>query len=740
MNRDELLEAIRSSTNVIPEDEYRALFTGVAQVVSDIVAKTLGPYGSTTIIDDGTGFSYPTKDGWSCMSRLRFNDPIYQTIFNIIKQVSFNSVSTVGDGTTTAMVATSAFLNHLFKDVYPKMKVERQAEFIERMKRAAKTITEELSRNENVHHIDKSGDFSDIYRIANIATNGNEEFSKMLQDIYTNTQNPNIRIEIDGGAGETAYEIEHGYRFDCSVIDFMDYRNADNDQIKIDTRSQVIVFDHNVTYSMHKDIIRVLSSIAQQNNTNMIMMAPYFDDIVTSSITQQVNEMIRRKVYPNIMLVQIPTVSKLHQQSLIDLTVITGALTCTQTDMKAFNAMLYNGSVPEEERIELDLLSSTQYQKYGNTGAVALISDLLGNANKMVYTRNTGYIQDYDDCCNKDKYEKMLYECKESYEAAVKKASKTINGTLDKDFLFIQNRYIRLMGNNAIIRVGGASDIQRRCDKDSLDDAILACKSAFEYGYVRGLNLEVIHICNDLLDDLKYDNNPNNPDETCIQLYRDAFVDTLSTVLNNKNRDGKNDYSSLIKACLDTNSVYNLVTEKYEPENQWTVINSVQTDIEIINAMTSILTTIMTSSQFLSMLRNGDQALSYQKELEKRLKEEELIAKAKGKGLKASEALKDINVSNWNLGTYPTPITTPNVPDPNSPFGPSITWEFKQPYWSAEVPCGVSSTYTKGYFTDFITAAQQYESKMAEASTKISVADDYTPGSEQNKKFSGGAD
>ena len=80
---DALYEEVKSCTNIISGDEYKSLFCTIAKVVCDTVSQTLGPYGSTTIIDDGSGFTYPTKDGWSCMNRLRFNDPIYNTIFGI---------------------------------------------------------------------------------------------------------------------------------------------------------------------------------------------------------------------------------------------------------------------------------------------------------------------------------------------------------------------------------------------------------------------------------------------------------------------------------------------------------------------------------------------------------------------------------------------------------------------------------------------------------------------------------
>ena len=88
-----LYEDIKYGTNIVTGKEYLDTMLTIADVASEMVVKTLGPYGKTTIIDDGT-FTYPTKDGWSVLKRLRFNDPIYNTLYGVLKQVSFDIVNT----------------------------------------------------------------------------------------------------------------------------------------------------------------------------------------------------------------------------------------------------------------------------------------------------------------------------------------------------------------------------------------------------------------------------------------------------------------------------------------------------------------------------------------------------------------------------------------------------------------------------------------------------------------------
>ena len=178
-----LYDEILANSNVVTGDEYRKLVCTVAQIASDVVVKTLGPYGATTVIDDGSGITYPTKDGWACLSRLQFIDPIYNTIFQMLKKISFNSVTTVGDGTTTAMVVANNFLKELYTEFIPKVKQEgsfRQADFVETMIKTSKVLEDKLKSNSNVKIIDSEGDFHDIWKIAYVATNGNKNFADII--------------------------------------------------------------------------------------------------------------------------------------------------------------------------------------------------------------------------------------------------------------------------------------------------------------------------------------------------------------------------------------------------------------------------------------------------------------------------------------------------------------------------------------------------------------------------------
>lgn len=654
--RDALYNEILSNSNVISGEEYRELVCAVSQVASDMVVKTLGPYGSTTVIDDGTGFTYPSKDGWSCLSKLQFTDPTYNSIFNMLKKISFNSVTTVGDGTTTAMVAANNFLRRMYMGFIPNLKEVgfRQADFIDTMNATYNALETALKNNPNIQRIDDNGDFSDIYKVAYIATNGNVEFAKIIQEIYQKTHNPNIQVTLDKNS-ETTYEVQQGYKFDARTLNFPAYVNSDSGVIDYTNHPcKIVVFDHNVTFQMHEKIIGALSGIAQRDGFEIIILAPYFDDIVSSWIDSTVQRMVQNRQVPNIMLVQVPITAAIQKTSISDLCVLTNGQVFDEAKVKAFNILLHNQTHSEDEQIADSMFSLEQYSF---ESPEEVIRRCLGTVKSLVINKSEGFLKDYEDIANSVQLAAVLEEAKTNYENMKAKALKTIGGMIDKEFLFTQMRYIKLKGSTGVIKVGAFSDIQQRCDKDALDDAVLACRSAYENGYVRGMNIELLSILHDWIE---YKNtNPNRDmiyaNEIAEMLF-DGFYYTSLQVLMNKqpNNDAvrrvvvydlmdPKDLKSLDTmamgfcnpAILDTVISdphildYNLHTEEMHCIGRWDVINSAATDIEILRAVVNVLSMVITSNQFLSVTRRYDPKVNSERTIQTRLAEDARFVKNK---------------------------------------------------------------------------------------------------------------
>ena len=646
--RSALYDEIASNSNVISGEEYRELVCAVSQVAADMVVKTLGPYGSTTVIDDGTGFTYPSKDGWSCLSKLQFTDPTYNTIFNMLKKISFNSVTTVGDGTTTAMVAANNFLRIMYTEFMPNILEKgsfRQADFIDTMNRISTNLEEALLNNPDIMRIDPDGDFSDIYKIAYVATNGNHEFASIIQQIYQETHNPNIQVAMDKSP-VTKHEIQQGYKFDARTLNFPVYVNDDSGIINYRNHPcKIVVFDHNVTFQSHEKIIGTLSAIAQRDNIEILILAPYFDDIISSWIDSTVQRMVQNRMKPNIMLIQVPTTMELHRKTLSDLCVLTNSQIFDDAKVRAFNILLHNQTHDEKSQINDSMFS---LESFTFESPEEVINRCLGTIKSIVINKTEGFIQDYEDVANQVQYNAVMAEAKEAYENLKKKAHKVIGGTLDKEYLFTQMRYIKLKGSTGIIKVGALSDIQQRCDKDALDDAVLACRSAYENGYVRGMNLEILSI---LYNWIKTTNHPTNDTyarDIENMLFKCFYLTSLQ-VLSNKQPDNTTkrlisvhdplydanlqpidtikhhlcNTEILDMAISDSRKYdYNLRTEEMHSSSMWEVVNSTATDIEILRAVVNVLTTVITSNQFLSVTRRYDPKINSERAIKNRMEED----------------------------------------------------------------------------------------------------------------------
>lgn len=671
---DKIFRDIKAGMNIIPREEYTSILVTISKLAADTVKKTLGPYAHTTIIDDGT-FTYPTKDGWSVLSRLRFSDPIYNTLFKLLQDISFRVVNKVGDGTTTAIVAADYFvdaMNEYLKAIEANGQILRQSDFVTAINRARDMLIEQLTEHETMH-IDPLGKMLEIHDIASISSNGNAEIADAIYNIYEQTHNPNIMVKIGTGT-KLSYHIETGYRLDAKFLNSRLYKNTtdgfykNNDNEPLD----LIMFDHNVTYSEHKDIIYGLINYANQTQRLLLIMAPYFDDIIASVMQSALEKCYKDGQMPSIFLVQAPMGTVAQQTAAADFAILTGATMVNGARVRAFNIMMHNQEAEKrgQETITDDIL---QVQEFAEKTPGELLTSAMGVVRRVAIADTHITISDYDTSTLL--YKNTLADVeKEFNEAKEKMRVSTTN--LQKNYMDIYQRYNRLKGAMGVIEVGGQSDLEKQCTKDSVDDAVLACRSAFDSGYVYGLNISTLRAIDaclrknaDLLD-AEGEVPMNRLTDDALNIMGQAFYYTTLDVFRNKYADENApvwtyDHISAIdimnRLLLADNYIgredddkltgFNIVSERFTTGKDISVINSVGTDIEIINAMCSIITLILSSDQFLSINRTYDKKEAMWNAAEARAEQEAIIAKAK------AEAFMSV------IGEHPIPIEHIDQPD-----------------------------------------------------------------------------
>jgi len=628
---------IAASANLINGEDFRNTVFNISKYAADMVVKTLGPFGSTTIIDDST-FTYPSKDGWTCLNRLHFNDPIYDSIYKCIRQISFTIVNKVGDGTTSALIGANAFLEEILN--YQDNNEFRQVDFMNDLEKVRDKIINKLLNGDELHLIDKNGDFSDIRKIAYVSSNSNEGLSDIIQKIYQETNNPNIYVTLDNG-NKLDYEIQTGYRFECGTLNHKVYVNTDDKTCELNHGEALIaLFNHNLTYNEHAKIISMLSNYANALHKTIIIAAPYFDDILTNFMGTAINGMIQQHQVPNILMMQIPLSLDIQHLYMSDLNMLVNGQILDTGKVRAIYAMMHNQENPDK-KVEEELLKAPTYNFESPED---LFDHCLGHINKITISDTYAVLQDYDSVYNENLYKQTLNEAEQNYNFAKEKANKS-DTNLNKDFMNAQQRYVKLIGKMGIIKVGGASELEKHCIKDSVDDAVLACKSAYDNGYIRGLNLATIKVIRELMKD----STLTGSEFDILNMLNNVFLSMTNAVLTNKysnevkrrvnvrgaqtmaritslNMNFNNE--EIIEFCVSNNLGYNLVTETFDDMEDLTVINSVSTDVEILKAILGILSLMLTSNQFLSTNLVYDRKMTRAQAIEQKVEVQKQLTSA----------------------------------------------------------------------------------------------------------------
>lgn len=641
-------EAVFESMNVIPEDVFKESMLAVADASSSVLANTLGPYARTSIIDDGT-YKYPTKDGMNVLRRLRFSDAFYQSLLTFIHQISRKLVSTVGDGTTTALVSACKFINFyetLSGREYHRIRSLRQAELIDILKEIAENVERIITSSEYglIRKIDTSENatYDDIKNIALVSSNGNEEVANAISYLYAQTHNPNIYVTIDA-VNSLEAEVQKGYKFDGSLLNHKIYANTDGGAFEASESIMVCLIDHNVTYSYHGKFLNMLIAHANKAGKQILIIAPNFDDTFLTLIGTQLNNLREQGQIPSLMLMQGAVSLSLHKKYYQDLAKIAK----TEVLNKEHIRIVYTLTEPAEDNQEaIQQILSTYVRRDENGNPVPISAE-------DIIKEHVGYLNDVKIdtkqmiCAidnTSDTYKLHVKEVTEHFKELKEIDDKS--SVSSKDFMQEYLRYSRLLGNLGIIRVGGESDIEKMCLKDSVDDAVLACKSAFENGYVRGLNITTLKALSILRDEISTGKiTLKNEDDSVIAL---TLIDIFEKVFNSVNgiifqnkyhndiQDATQAATSISNVCIANDSVYDLIDEKFYEWNASyipPIINPANTDIEIFKAIVSFLSLLITSNQMVTL--NKFMGL-------KKTKADEFMEKVDEKAVEADTVMKTI--------------------------------------------------------------------------------------------------
>lgn len=609
--------------NVLNQEEFQTRVRKVFKVIANTIGKSLGPGGKTTFISNYP-YLHPTKDGYTIMKNLSMQSQLDQIIMDMADSVCSRLNYTVGDGTTSAIMATNAVYDAVQEkldrfDYYKSREVSQAFDIIreEIIRRLRESATE-------IRSDDTNDLVNDVIKVASIASNDNTEIVRTIARLYQELMYPAISVTLSK-SGETKGNIVVGYPAEVLLTDQL-YVNNDNNTMTL-SNSDVLIFDHKVTESTYQSIINPLNYQCKIRGRHLIVIAPFYDETaLTGPIRRDILAEYNKDKDVNLVLTVCRKITANHRVMLSDLAMLlnTDVISMGMEDeikrgvasKDPTNGILYYINI-DDRNIEglsvigVDAINKTLHVMKDGKDIPYPKWDYTVDENDDptdIKRLNLGFVGQCELGLeqsvftelkyNEDLYQKTIREAKQDLEDCITKYKKL--GSFTTEIGERKKRLFRLGMKMGIIEVGGESEISQKYMKDAIDDAVRAVESAYNHGVVAGSHVTMINIINDMI--VETQNNEVHDVEELIQLnkliimllesLKSGFVQVYKSVLNNAGIED-DEAMEIVKKSLEIGTTYNVGTREYDGN----VINSCETDVEILRAVIDLINLISTSNQ-----------------------------------------------------------------------------------------------------------------------------------------------
>jgi chaperonin GroEL len=440
--------------------------------LANAVKVTLGPKGRNVVLDKSYGAPRITKDGVTVAKAIELSDPFENMGAQLVKDVASRTNDEAGDGTTTATVLAQAIVKEGMKAVASGMNPMDLKRGID--KAVAAVITEVKAMSRPV------GDTAEIAKVGTISANGEAAIGQQIADAMAKVGNEGV-ITVEENKGlETETEVVKGMQFDRGYLS--PYFVTDPAKMTADLEDCVILL-HEKKLTSLAPMVPLLEAVMKANKQLLVIA----EDIDGEALATLVVNKLRGGL--KVAGVKAPGFGDRRKAMLQDLAILTG------------------GQVFSEE-LGIKLENVTM--------------DMLGDAKKISITKDTTTV--IDGAGDKAAIAARVTQIRAQIEET----------TSDYDKEKLQERLAKLAGGVAVIKVGGATEIEVKERKDRVDDALNATRAAVEEGVVPGGGVALVH-AGKILEGLKGD----NADQVAgIAIIRKALQAPLRQIAENAGVDG----------------------------------------------------------------------------------------------------------------------------------------------------------------------------------------------------------
>ncbi len=496
-------------------------------ILADAVKVTLGPKGRNVVLEKSFGAPRITKDGVSVAKEIELEDKFENMGAQLVKEVASRTNDTAGDGTTTATVLAQSIVKEGMKAVAAGMNPMDLRRGIDNAVAKVVAAIREMAREVK--------DSEEIAQVGTISANGEEQIGRMIAEAMQKVGNEGV-ITVEENKGlETEVEVVEGMQFDRGYLSPYFVTNPDKMTVELE---EAYILLHEKKISSLQPLVPLLEQVIQSGKPLLIIA----EDVEGEALATLVVNKLRGGL--KVAAVKAPGFGERRKAMLQDIAILTG------------------GQVVSEE-LGMKLENVTL--------------DMLGRAKKAVITKDETTI--IDGMGDKSEIEARIKQIKQQIEET----------TSDYDREKLQERLAKLAGGVAVIRVGGATEVEVKERKDRVEDALNATRAAVQEGIVPGGGVALVRAAS-ALDEVEAENEDQ---KAGIKIVRRAIEAPMRQIAENAGIDGAVVVGK-VRENDDPAFGFNAQTEEYGDMFQFGVIDPakvVRTALEDASSVAGLLIT-----------------------------------------------------------------------------------------------------------------------------------------------------
>ncbi|MDR8396247.1 chaperonin GroEL [Paraburkholderia sp. USG1] len=421
-----------AAKEIIFSDVARSRLVEGVNILANAVKVTLGPKGRNVVLERSFGSPVVTKDGVSVAKEIELSDRVQNIGAQLVKEVASRTSDAAGDGTTTATVLAQAIVREGQKYVAAGLNPLDLKRGIDKAVIAAIDELKKISKPTTTS--------KEIAQVATISANGEESIGQRIAEAIDRVGKEGVITVEDGKSLDDELDVVEGLQFDRGYLSPY-FINDQDKQVAVLDNPFVLLHDKKV--SNIRDLLPILEQVAKAGRPLLIIAEDVEGEALATLVVNNIRGILKT------VAVKAPGFGDRRKALLEDIAILTGGQV-----------------IAEETGLSLEKATLAE----------------LGQAKRIeVGKENTTVIDGAGDSKN--------------IEARVKQIRTQIEeATSDYDREKLQERVAKLAGGVAVIKVGGATEIEVKEKKDRVDDALHATRAAVEEGIVPGGGVALIRV------------------------------------------------------------------------------------------------------------------------------------------------------------------------------------------------------------------------------------------------------